>query len=52
MEEVLMDKAWVGVDAGKEFHWAHALDASGNEMLALRVENDEGSLSLRSWTRR
>ena len=27
--EVLMDKAWAGVDAGKEFHWAHVLDASG-----------------------
>jgi len=43
--EVLMDKAWVGVDAGKEFHWAHALDASGAELLSRRVENDEGSLS-------
>ncbi len=40
-----MDKAWVGVDAGKEFHWAHALDASGAELLSRRVENDEGSLS-------
>jgi len=46
MEEVLMDKAWVGIDAGKEFHWAHALDASGtgNEMLSRRVENDEADL--------
>jgi transposase len=43
--EVLMDKAWLGVDAGKEFHWAHALDASGTELLSRRVENDEGSLS-------
>jgi transposase len=40
-----MDKAWLGVDAGKEFHWAHALDASGNEMLYCRVENDQRSLS-------
>ena len=40
-----MDKAWVGVDAGKEFHWAHALDASGAELFSRRVENDEGSLS-------
>ena len=23
-----MDKTWVGIDAGKEFHWAHVLDAS------------------------
>jgi transposase len=43
--EGLMDKVWVGVDAGKEFHWAHALDASGKEMFSRRVENDEGSLS-------
>jgi transposase len=43
--EVLMNKAWVGVDAGKEFHWAHVLDASGQEILSRRVENDEGSLS-------
>jgi transposase len=42
--EVLMDKAWVGVDAGKEFHWAHALDASGAKLFSRRVENDEGSL--------
>ncbi len=40
-----MDKAWVGVDAGKEFHWAHALDASGTEILSRRVENGEASLS-------
>ena len=40
-----MDEAWVGVDAGKAFHWACALDASGTEMLSRRVENDEGSLS-------
>jgi hypothetical protein len=26
-----MDKAWAGIDAGKEFHWAHVLDASGRE---------------------
>lgn len=40
-----MDEAWVGIDAGKEFHWAHALDASGRELLSRRVENDEESLS-------
>ena len=39
-----MDKAWVGVDAGKEFHWAHVLDASGEQLLSRRVENDEGDL--------
>lgn len=40
-----MDKVWVGVDVGKEFHWACALDASGTELFSRRVENDEGSLS-------
>jgi hypothetical protein len=43
--EVLMDKAWVGVDAGKEFHWAHVLDASGRELLSRKVENDEADIS-------
>jgi hypothetical protein len=27
-----MNEAWAGVDAGKEFHWAHVLDASGREL--------------------
>src|SRR3712207_3364289 len=36
-----MGKAWVGVDAGKEFHWAHVLDASGRQLLSRKVENDE-----------
>ncbi len=36
-----MEKAWLGIDAGKEFHyWAHVLDASGTELLSHRVEND------------
>jgi hypothetical protein len=35
--EVIMDKAWAGVDAGKEFHWAHVLDASGRELLSRKV---------------
>lgn len=39
-----MDKAWLGVDCGKEFHWAHLLDASGTELLSHRVENDEADL--------
>ena len=37
--EVVMDKAWVGVDAGKEFHWAHVLDASGRQLLSQKIEN-------------
>ena len=39
-----MDQAWAGVDAGKEFHWAHVLDASGTELLSRRVENDEADI--------
>jgi hypothetical protein len=42
--EVTMDKAWAGVDAGKEFHWAHLLDASGRELLSRKVENDEAEI--------
>ena len=37
--------AWVGVDVGKEFHWAHVLDASGRELLSYRVENDEADIA-------
>ena len=40
-----MDKAWAGVDAGKGFHWAHLLDASGRELLSRKVENDGAALS-------
>jgi hypothetical protein len=39
-----MNKVWAGVDAGKEFHWAHVLDASGTELLSGKVENDEADL--------
>ncbi len=39
-----MDKAWVGVDAGKEFHWAHVVDASGRQLLSRKVENDEADI--------
>ena len=41
-----MNKAWVGVDAaGKEFHWAHVLDASGTELLSRKVENNEADIA-------
>lgn len=40
-----MNKVWVGIDAGKEVHWAHVLDASGTKILSRRVENDESDLS-------
>src|SRR5215210_3030826 len=40
-----MDKAWAGVDASKEFHWAHVLDAAGRKLLSRKVENDEADIS-------
>jgi transposase len=40
-----MDKAWAGLDAGKESHWAHVLDASGSELLSQKVENNEADIS-------
>ena len=38
-------RAWAGIDAGKEFHWAHLLDASGDKLLSRKVSNDEAELS-------
>lgn len=40
-----MDKAWAGIDVGKEFHWAHVLDAAGRELLSRKVENNEADIS-------
>ncbi len=40
-----MEKVWAGIDAGKEAHWAHVLDASGTEVLSRRVRNNEADLS-------
>ncbi len=40
-----MNKAWAGIDAGKEVHWAHVLDASGTQLLSRKVGNDEADLS-------
>jgi transposase len=39
-----MDKAWVGIDAGKGFHWAVMLDAEGKVLISRRVENEEADL--------
>ena len=39
-----MDETWAGVDAGKEFHWAHVLDAVGTELLSRKVQNDEADI--------
>lgn len=40
-----MDRVWAGVDAGKEVHWVHILDASGMQLLSRKVTNDEADLS-------
>jgi transposase len=40
-----MDRAWAGIDAGKEMHWVHVLDASGEKLLSRKVKNDEADLS-------
>ncbi len=40
-----MDRVWVGIDVGKEFHWAHVLDTSGRELLSRKLENDEADIS-------
>jgi len=39
-----MSRVWVGVDVGKEFHWAVVLDAEGGVLLSRRVENDQADL--------
>src|ERR687898_51658 len=42
--EVVVDRAWVGIDVGKEFHWIHVLDTSGRELLSRKLENDEAEI--------
>jgi transposase len=39
-----MSEVWIGVDAGKGFHWAVALDAEGEVLLSRRVENVQADL--------
>lgn len=39
-----MERVWTGIDAGKETHWAHVLDASGEKLLSRKVRNDEADL--------
>ncbi|MCA1837881.1 MAG: IS110 family transposase, partial [Actinobacteria bacterium] len=40
-----MEKAWLGLDVGKEFHWVHILDASGTKLLSRKIQNDEADIS-------
>jgi len=37
--------AWVGVDVGKDFHWAVGIDADGEILFSRKVENEEADLS-------
>ena len=39
-----MDRAWAGIDAGKEMHWVHVLDVSVRSFFR-KVKNDEADLS-------
>jgi len=39
-----MARLWVGIDAGKEFHWAAGIDEEGRLLLSRRVANDEDDL--------
>jgi hypothetical protein len=43
--EVMMDRAWAGIDAEKEFHWTRLLDGSGRRMLSRKIESDEAGIS-------
>ena len=35
---------YVGIDVGKSFHWAYAVDADGNEVLSRRLENRQADV--------
>ncbi|MFX0578811.1 IS110 family transposase [Nocardia nepalensis] len=39
-----MERAWAGVDIGKEHHHAVVIDTDGNRLLSRRVKNDETDL--------
>ncbi len=39
-----MDRAWVGVDIGKQHHHAVVVDAGGDRLFSRRVANDESAL--------
>lgn len=38
-------RTWVGVDVGKDFHWAVAIDAQGEILISRRIENEEADLA-------
>ena len=39
-----MGHAWIGIDIGKDFHWALAIDETGRELLSRRVENEQADI--------
>ncbi|WP_460730453.1 IS110 family transposase, partial [Nocardia heshunensis] len=43
--EVGLDKLWVGIDVGKETHWAWVIDSDGTRLLSRPVPNDEAAVS-------
>jgi transposase len=40
----VLDQAWVGVDVGKDHHWAAAVDADGRVLLSRKVANDQQAI--------
>jgi transposase len=40
-----LSRVWVGVDAGKGFHWAVAIDEEGEVLISRKAHNDEADLS-------
>ena len=36
--------AYLGIDVGKETHWAYALDSMGTVLLSRRIANSEADL--------
>lgn len=41
-----MDRIFVGVDVGKEVHWACVLDRDGHVLLSRKLRNDEDDITL------
>src|SRR3990172_5787242 len=39
-----MARIWIGLDIGKEFHWATAIDEDERRLLSRRVENTEADI--------
>jgi transposase len=40
----VLDQAWVGVDVGKDHHWAAAVDADGQVLLSRKIANDQQAI--------